>query len=104
MTGSASSTASHAPSPTDDFSLVLGGPLYQLFRRSGLLKPPLDLLRRRILVLSLLTWLPLLVLSALEDSFAVVREMRAFPFGKGTVPGLVLVLDELIRRVLGVLL
>jgi hypothetical protein len=66
MTSSDSRTASAAPSPTDDFSLVLGGPLYQLFRRSGLLKPPLDLLRRRILVLPLLTWLPLLVLSAVE--------------------------------------
>jgi hypothetical protein len=65
MTGSDSSTA-HALPQADDFSLVLGGPLYQLFRRSGLLKPPLELLRRRILVLPLLTWLPLPALSALE--------------------------------------
>ena len=51
---------------TNDFSLVLGGPLYQLFLRSGLARPPLDLLRRRVLALPLLTWLPLLFLSALE--------------------------------------
>jgi hypothetical protein len=30
-----------------DSSLVLGGPPYQLFLRSGLAKPPLELLRRR---------------------------------------------------------
>ena len=54
------------PTDSTDFSLVLGGPLYQLFLRSGLAKPPLDLLQRRVLALPLLTWLPLLVLSALE--------------------------------------
>jgi hypothetical protein len=49
-------------------------PLYQLLLRSGLLTPSLDLLRRRVLSLSLLTWLPLLVLSALEgQALAGVR-------------------------------
>jgi len=51
--------------PTD-FSLVLGGPLFQLLRRSHLSGDALELLQRRILVISLLAWLPLLVLSALE--------------------------------------
>ncbi len=50
----------------DDFSLVLGGPLYQLYLRSRLLRPPLELLRRRLVGLTLLTWLPLFILSALE--------------------------------------
>jgi hypothetical protein len=49
-----------------DFSLVLGGPLFQLLRRAHLTGGALELLRRRILVISLLAWLPLLVLSALE--------------------------------------
>ncbi|MBP1697570.1 MAG: hypothetical protein H6Q41_2758 [Deltaproteobacteria bacterium] len=49
-----------------DFSLVLGGPLFQLLRRSHLAGDALELLRQRILVISLLAWLPLLVLSALE--------------------------------------
>ena len=49
-----------------EFSLVLGGPLYQLFLRTRTLRPPLGLLRRRVIGLSLLTWLPLLVLSTLE--------------------------------------
>jgi len=49
-----------------DFSLVLGGPLFQLLRRAHLSGNALELVRRRILVISLLAWLPLLVLSALE--------------------------------------
>ncbi len=49
-----------------DFSLVLGGPLFQLLRRAHLSDDALPLLRQRIIVISLLAWLPLLVLSALE--------------------------------------
>jgi hypothetical protein len=49
-----------------DFSLVLGGPLFQLLRRARLSDDGLALLRRRILVIPLFAWLPLLVLSALE--------------------------------------
>ena len=51
--------------PTD-FSLVLGGPLYQLFRRSHLSGDALELVRQRIIVISLFAWLPLLLLSAVE--------------------------------------
>jgi hypothetical protein len=51
---------------TQDFSLVLGGPLFQLLRRSHLSGDGLELLLQRILVISLLAWLPPLVLSALE--------------------------------------
>src|SRR4030095_15683286 len=50
----------------EDFSLVLGGPLFQLLRRSHLSGDALELLQQRILVLSLLAWLPLLVLSVVE--------------------------------------
>jgi hypothetical protein len=49
-----------------DFSLVLGGPLFQALRRSHLAGDALELLGQRILVISLLAWLPPLVLSALE--------------------------------------
>ncbi|MCU0970564.1 MAG: hypothetical protein MUF57_01915 [Gammaproteobacteria bacterium] len=48
-----------------DFSVVLGGPLYQLVRRAHLAGDALELLRRRVVVISLFAWLPLLVLSAL---------------------------------------
>jgi len=50
----------------DDFSLALGGPLYQLYLRSHLARAPLDLLRRRIIFFSLICWLPLLLLSLAE--------------------------------------
>jgi hypothetical protein len=38
------------PGPLDDadFSLVVGGPLYQLFLRNKLAQAPLDLLHRRV--------------------------------------------------------
>jgi hypothetical protein len=49
-----------------DFSLVLGGPLYQIFRRTHLTGPVLELLRRRIVFFCLLCWVPLAVLSAVE--------------------------------------
>ena len=51
-----------------EFSLVLGGPLYQLLRRTHLSDDALTMLRRRVIVIALLTWLPLLILSALEGN------------------------------------
>ena len=49
-----------------DFSLVLGGPLYQLWRGTRLADDTLQLLHRRVLVAVLLTWVPLLVLAIAE--------------------------------------
>jgi hypothetical protein len=49
-----------------DFSLVLGGPLYQLWRRTRLTGDGLQLLRRRIVVVTVLAWAPLLLLSVAE--------------------------------------
>ncbi len=48
-----------------DFSLVLGGPLFQLLRRARLADDALMLTRRRVVVISLLAWLPLLAFAAL---------------------------------------
>ena len=53
-----------SPAPPD-FSLVLGGPLFQLVRRAHLSGDALDLLHRRIIAIALLAWLPLLILSVL---------------------------------------
>jgi hypothetical protein len=53
------------PQPDEDFSLVLGGPLYQLLRRTHLSDDVLELQRRRVVVLALLAWLPLLLLTTL---------------------------------------
>ena len=49
-----------------EFSLVLGGPLFQLFRRAHLTDDALMMVRQRIIIIALLAWLPLLLLSALE--------------------------------------
>ncbi len=49
-----------------EFSLVLGGPLYQLLRRAHLSDDALMMVRQRIIVFALLAWLPLLLLAALE--------------------------------------
>jgi hypothetical protein len=46
-----------------DFSLVLGGPLYQILRGAHLTGPALELLRRRVVTACLFCWLPLAVLS-----------------------------------------
>jgi hypothetical protein len=49
-----------------DFSLVMGGPLYQILRRAHLSGSAMELLVRRMLVIALFAWLPLLALSAFE--------------------------------------
>ena len=49
-----------------DFSLMLGGPLYQIWRKAFLSGPVLELVQRRVLVITLVAWLPLVVLSAVE--------------------------------------
>lgn len=49
-----------------DFSLVQGGPLFQLFVRSRLSTSALGWLKRRIVFFATLTWLPLLMLSTLS--------------------------------------
>ena len=46
-----------------DFSLVLGGPIFQLFRRSHLTGDALELSHRRILLITLIAWLPLPLLA-----------------------------------------
>jgi hypothetical protein len=48
-----------------DFSVVLGGPLYQAIRRAHLAGDALELLRRRLLAFALIGWVPLLILSTL---------------------------------------
>lgn len=59
-----------------DFSLVLGGPLFQLFRRAHLSGNALEMLRRRIVIIAGVAWVPLLLLSvssghALGDKVAI---------------------------------
>jgi hypothetical protein len=51
------------PLQVQDFSLVMGGPLYQLLRRSHMTDDYLGLLWRRMAVIPMIAWLPLLLIS-----------------------------------------
>jgi len=55
---------------SEDFSLVLGGPLYQLLLRSKLIQPPLGHLGWRIGVITSFAWLPLAALAIVGGRFA----------------------------------
>ena len=93
MNEDASTSNSSTLAETQDFSLVLGGPLFQFFCRAHLSGNALELWRKRILVITLIAWLPLLVLSALQgqawgrgamvpflfDAEAQVRFLLALP-------------------------
>jgi len=52
-----------------DFSLVMGGPLFQILLRARLLQPTMDLLPRRIFAFILFTWIPLALLTAFGGNF-----------------------------------
>ena len=58
----------HDSHETPDFSLVLGGPLFQLLVRSHLTTPALELVNRRVVFISMFAWLPLLLLSLLNGT------------------------------------
>jgi uncharacterized membrane protein YbhN (UPF0104 family) len=62
----------------NDFSLVLGGPVFQLFRRSHLAGDGLELVHRRLLIITLVAWLPLLLLAALGSSAANIGRLSFF--------------------------
>ena len=59
----------------EDFSLVLGGPIFQLLRKAKLKGDTLELLHRRILASILLTWFPLLLLSAVGTGVGSVAQI-----------------------------
>jgi len=61
-------TTSTVAADLHDFSLVLGGPLFRVLRRTWLCGEGLELMRRRIVALCTLCWLPLLALTALEGN------------------------------------
>jgi len=56
-----------------DFSLVLGGPLYQLLRRTHLTGPALEQVHRRVLIAMLTTWLPLALLTLIAGNLSGVK-------------------------------
>src|SRR6516162_5569747 len=66
MISSGPAQASKMAQETEDFSIILGVPLFQFFRRAFLSGDHLELLYRRIIAIPLIAWLPMLILSALE--------------------------------------
>ena len=67
------------PAGEPDFSLVIGGPLHQLYLGTRLARSPLDLVGRRMVVIALICWLPLLLLTILAGQFT---SGVAVPFGR----------------------
>ena len=63
---------------SEDFSLVLGGPVFQLFRKAHMTGDGLELVRRRVLAIALFTWLPLLVLSLVGGQ--AINQAIGIPF------------------------
>ena len=49
-----------------DFSIVIGGPLFQALRRTHLVGDALQLVRRRLVAIATIVWLPLLLLSVVD--------------------------------------
>lgn len=56
----------HNDTEPPDFSVVLGGPLFQLLMRLRLTTPALELLKKRITFITLIAWLPLLIFSLVD--------------------------------------
>src|SRR4051812_36428340 len=61
------------------FSIVLGGPLYQLLRRAHFTGDALELARRRVIGFALVLWMPLAVLALAGRALG---EVPAVPFLK----------------------
>lgn len=78
MADSLSRAGKQASVDSQDFSLVQGGPLFQLLYRAHLYGDGLTLLKRRVVFFSTVAWLPLLVLSALGGE--LVEGDAAIPF------------------------
>jgi hypothetical protein len=80
MTWRAAKPGDELLSDPQDFSLVQGGPLFQILRKAHLYGDGLTLLQRRVIFFSVVAWLPLVVLSALGGELMGGDE--AIPFLK----------------------
>jgi hypothetical protein len=68
MTPGAAQSGAYLLRDSQDFSLVHGGPLFQLLLRAHLSDDALTLVVRRIILFVLITWVPLLALAALDGN------------------------------------
>jgi hypothetical protein len=78
MTVGATQSGAYLLRDSQDFSLVHGGPLFQLLLRSHLSGDALTLVMRRIVTFALISWVPLLLLAALDGNLLHTRV--AVPF------------------------
>jgi hypothetical protein len=60
-------TSSEQHREPQDFSLVLGGPLFQFYRKARLAGDGLELLHRRVIFIAAIAWLPLLLLASVSS-------------------------------------
>ena len=68
----------HQGGEPEDFSLVLGGPLFQLLRKAHLEGDALELLNRRLIASILVTWFPLLILSTFGTNVGGIGRISFF--------------------------
>jgi hypothetical protein len=71
-------TESYQDGEKEDFSLVLGGPLFQLLRKAHLEGDALEMVHWRILISILITWFPLLILSAVDTGIGGPDQISFF--------------------------
>ncbi len=69
--GSPTMTKAAFQDKVTDFSLVMGGPIFQLFRKAHLTGNNLELLHRRLLVIISIAWLPMLVLDLVASRHGI---------------------------------
>ena len=58
-----------------DFSLVLGGPVFRFFRKVRLSGDHLELLYRRLIIITAIAWVPLLLLDRLGPQAASIGQL-----------------------------
>jgi hypothetical protein len=94
-------TSAHHLREPEDFSLVHGGPLFQLLLRTHLCSDGLTMVARRINALVLIAWAPLLVLAALDGQ--LLHGSVAVPFLRDVETPLLLAAEPVVhQRLLGV--
>ena len=71
-------TESYPASEEKDFSLVLGGPLFQFLRKAHLEGDAMELVHWRILASILITWVPLLLLSPFGTGIGGIAQSSFF--------------------------
>jgi hypothetical protein len=69
--GSPTMTKAAFQEKVTDFSLVMGGPIFQLFRKGHLTGDHLELVRRRVLTIVTIAWLPMLVLDLVASRHGI---------------------------------